>query len=253
MRLGAAIVTALIIMSLISCEASVPMPLGVPPGPWLLIFSEDFNNASLNTANWSLGWDAQGVTAPVNAEELECYDPKNVTVSGGALLLRLTQHPESCGRRMRNFSSGIINTKGKFEFTYGYMESRIWLPSRANQIVNWPAFWANGNDWPQDGEIDVMEGLSGQACWHFFYSQGNPGNCPSGAFARGWHTFGANWERRFITYYYDGRKVGTVKIGITSSPMYIILNYATDRRYGGAVAAPETMRIDYVRVWQHPR
>lgn len=253
MHFGAVIATVLITLSLAACQASAPMQLGSPPGSWQLIFDDDFNGASLNTTDWSAGWIAPGITPPVNTGELECYDPSNVRVSNGVLLLRLTQHSESCGGGKRSYAGGIINSKGKFEFTYGLMESRIWLPGRGNQIVNWPAFWADGTNWPQDGEIDVMEGLTGQACWHFRYPGGNPGGCVRGIFTGGWHTFGANWEPGSITYYYDGREVGTVTSGITSAPMYLILNYATDHEFGGPVVAPETMRVDYVQVWQHPR
>ena len=55
---------------------------------------------------------------------------------------------------------------GLFSFTYGYMEARIWLPG-SGEIADWPAFWADGQNWPTDGENDVLEGLGGQACAHF--------------------------------------------------------------------------------------
>jgi beta-glucanase (GH16 family) len=49
-------------------------------------------------------------------------------VSGGALHLRLTRQPNSCGGKARPYTSGMINTDGKFRFTYGFMEARIYLP-----------------------------------------------------------------------------------------------------------------------------
>ena len=95
-----------------------------------------------------------------------------------------------------------------------------------------------------------MEGLSGNACWHFHYPNGRPGSCAPGNYAGGWHAFGADWQPGVITYYYDGLPVGTISSGVTSAPMYVILSLAADHTYGGPVG-PSTMRIDYVRVWQH--
>ena len=262
-RFGAVIAAVLITLSLAACQASDPalptghpppihpLPTGHPPGPWQLKFDDEFDGRSLNMANWSTGWLAPGITQPVNALELECYNPANVEVSDGALVLSLTRQSESCGGTERPYASGLVNTNGKFEFTYGFMEASIWLPAQRQRIINWPAFWADGQNWPTDGENDVVEGLVGGACWHFLYAGGDPGGCARGTFANGWHTFAADWEPKSVTYYYDGRVVGTVKSGITSAPMYLIINYATADTVGGPVQVPATMRVDYVRVWQH--
>ena len=233
--------------------ASVPTrPAANPAGTWHLVFNGTFPGGTLNTADWSTGWLAEGITPPVSKGELECYDPANVTVAGGALNLSLLRQPHSCGGRVRPYSSGMVNTDGKFQFTYGFMQARIWMPGRRGQIVNWPAFWADGQNWPRTGEIDVLEGLGGKACWHFINRAGSRGNCPAGTFYNGWHTFGADWEPRSITYYYDGRIVGTIRSGVTHSPMYLILNNATTHLYQIPLHVPADMRVAYVRVWQHP-
>jgi beta-glucanase (GH16 family) len=229
-----------------------PRPAGSSPGTWHLVFNAAFTGPALNTADWSKGWLAHGITPPVSASELECYGPSDVTVSGGALHLSLTGQPNRCGGRTRPYTSGMINTDGKFQFTYGFMEARIYLPGSGGQILNWPAFWADGQNWPRTGEIDVLEGLGGKACWHFINRSAVRGNCTAGTFYNGWHTFGADWEARAITFYYDGRAVGTIRSGITHAPMYLILNNATAHRYQIPVRVPADMRVAYVRVWQHP-
>jgi beta-glucanase (GH16 family) len=144
----------------------------------------------------------------------------------------------------------MITSNGKYEFTYGYAEARIWLPGNT-QITDWPGWWLDGQNWPQDGEIDIVEGLSGAACWHFHYSGGGPGGCTPNNYAAGWHTFGADWEPGSITYYYDGVQVGRITSGVTGAPMYLLLNLAVDQEYSGPVQIPATMSVDYVRVWQH--
>ena len=81
-------------------------------------------------------------------------------------------------------------------------------------------------NWPTDGENDVLEGLGGQACAHFHNPTSGPGACASGDFAGGWHTFAADWEPGSITYYYDETEFWQDTSGITSAPMYLILNLA---------------------------
>ena len=233
--------------------ASAPLgPAGSPHGTWHLVFNSTFTGRALSTAGWSTGWLANGITQPVSSGELECYAPANVVVSGGALNLSLVRQPHSCGGKERPYTSGMINTDGKFQFTYGFMEARIWMPGQRGQIINWPAFWADGQNWPGDGEIDVLEGLGGKACWHFVNRAAVRGNCAAGTFYNGWHTFGANWEPGSITYYYDGRVVGRIRSGITHAPMYLILNNATAHLYQIPVQVPADVRVAYVRVWQHP-
>jgi len=267
-RAGAVVTAGLAALGLAACQAPAQgqprqagpantaaapaRPTGSPSGTWHLVFDGAFTGGALNTAQWSTGWLASGITPPVSKGELECYDPANVTVSGGALNLSLTRQPHSCGGRVRPYSSGMINTDGKFQFTYGFMQARIRIPGRGGQIINWPAFWADGQNWPTTGEIDLLEGLGGKACWHFINPAAVRGHCVAGTFYNGWHTFGADWEPRSITYYYDGHVVGRISSGVTHAPMYLILNNATTRLYQIPLHVPAVMRVAYVRVWQHP-
>jgi beta-glucanase (GH16 family) len=172
-----------------------------------------------------------------------------VSVSNGSLNLTAVAKSETCGGDTRPYASGVVTTNGLFSFTYGYIEARIWLPG-SGSIVDWPAFWADGQSWPTDGEIDVMEGIKGAACAHFHNSAGAIGGCAKGTCTGGWHTFAADWEPGSLTFYYDGTKLLQDTSGITSAPMYLILNLAVDSSMG-TDSAPATMQVDYVRVWQH--
>ena len=220
------------------------------PGNWHLVFDDGFDGSSVNTAKWSVGWFGTGITQPLTPAELECFDPGEVAVGGGELSLSMIAKSESCGGKTRPYASGIVTTNGKFSFTYGFMEAKVWVPGTGGVISDWPDVWLDGQHWPADGEIDIMEGLSGQACWHFHYPGGQPGDCSSASFTGGWHTFGADWQPGSITYYYDGTAVGRITSGVTSAPMYIILSLAADTVNGGPVG-PATIRFDYVHVWQH--
>jgi beta-glucanase (GH16 family) len=232
---------------------SVPGP-SLPPvpnaGSWHLNFSDDFSGTSLDLKKWHPNWfgaSETAITNSVDTHDQECIDPKQTTVSNGEL--NIAAIAKSCDGY--SFASGLISSNGLFSFTYGYFEARIWTPG-GSSISDWPAFWADGQNWPQDGEIDVMEGLGGSACWHFHYSDGDPGGCaavhdPGSS----WHTYGADWEPGSVVYYYDGIRVGQITTGVTSSPMYLILNLGVSSSMSPPIVVPAIMRVDYVRVWSH--
>jgi carbohydrate binding protein with CBM4/9 domain/glycosyl hydrolase family 16 len=218
--------------------SGTPSPLGVS-GTWTLIFDDEFTESALDTTRWAPYWFSDGDSS--NGTPMEST---NVAVSGGYLDLTLT----SSG------TGGLVSTNPSggaspgFQFTYGFMEARIDLPGSGTEIANWPAWWADGQDWPTDGEIDVVEGLGGTAAYHFHDPSGGPGASVSGNYT-GWHTFGANWQPGSVTYYYDGKAVGSITSGITSAPMYLLLENSGGA-YSGPSVRPATMQVDYVRVWQ---
>ena len=232
-------------------STGVRAPVGIRPtgirGAWTLRFDDEFNGSTLDRSKWSTGWLGSGATPPVNSYEQACYAPSQVTESGGSLNLSVVASSCTVNGTTYPYRSGMINSDGKAEFTYGYFEARLYLPGSRAQIANWPAWWADGQVWPTDGEMDVLEGLGGRACYRFHGSLGEVGGCTTKDFT-GWHTYGADWEPGFITYYRDGRAVGHITTGVTSAPMYLILNDAVNGP-GGPIVAPSTMRVDYVRVW----
>jgi beta-glucanase (GH16 family) len=224
-------------------------PLG-ESGKWRLVFDDEFGGGALDTSKWSTGWFGRGITGGVRADEPDCYDPRQVAVSAGQLHLTLVAKPEYCYGSRRSYASGLVNTLGKFTFSYGFVEVKARLPVSHGKVADWPGIWADGlGPWPTTGELDVVEGISGQTCWHFHDSSGDPGSCSNTGYAGSWHTYGADWERGAVTFYYDARRVATLTNGITASPMYLILGLGAAP--GSAVVAPARLQVDYVRVWQH--
>jgi beta-glucanase (GH16 family) len=231
---------------------SADAPLGVP-GTWRKVFGDEFSGTTLDSTKWNPNWLGcpTCITKPVNSAEIGAYAPSQVSVSGGSLHLTAIQQQTTANNGTTYpYRSGLVESNGKAQFTYGAFEARIYSPASGTQIANWPAFWTDGQNWPADGEMDVMEGLSGQACYHFHSSAGGPGGCASGNFT-GWHTYGAEWKAGSVTYYYDGKQVGQITTGITSQPMYLILNNGVSDQHGGPRLTPADMMVDYVRVWQH--
>lgn len=241
-----------------TAPAGARVPNG-PTGQWTLKFADEFDGNSLDLSKWRPNWLASSDTArtqPVNDLEHACYDPAQVRVAGGTLRMTAERVSPRAGCVLRNgstasYATGLIQSNEHYRFTYGYVEARMLLPGSGNRPENWPAFWTNGQNWPRDGEIDVMEVLGGEPRWHYHWSGGDVGSdFDLVAPKAGWHTFGALWEPGRITFYYDGRNVGSVTTGVTSSPHYMILSNALSSTISGPITVPSTVQVDYVRHWQ---
>jgi beta-glucanase (GH16 family) len=242
-----------------------PDPVGVA-GDWRLVWRDEFRGDRLNLRKWRPNWlagDDRTVTKPINDLEVAAYAPRQVSVGNGVLRLRAEKRTVTAndGRTYR-YVSGMVESFHDYQFTHGYAEARIYLPANKDRSLapvgsagpNWPAFWLNGENHPEDGEIDVMEVLSGNdVAWHYHWSGGSAGEYPEAwqdamPGGGGWHTFGVDWRPRSLTFYYDGKQVGRQTAGVTSAPHYLILNLAlSEPPY---IKVPQTLRVGYVRVWK---
>jgi hypothetical protein len=217
-----------------------------------VLFDDEFESNALDLSNWRPNWlggNDSTITKPINGAEASCYDPAQVNVPGDGFLHLSAAHRacRASNGHTYSYASGLVESDGHFTFTDGYLEARVWLPG-SSSIVNWPAVWTNGTGtWPATGESDIMEGLSGKACYHYHSPSGGPGGCPSGSFT-GWHTFAEEVSSGTVTYYYDGTRVGSERSVV--APHYIVLNLGVGG-FGGAIAAPSEMLVDYVRVTRH--
>lgn len=255
---------ALVVAGIVSCGSSAyatagtprfnPKPTGIP-GSWALIWHDTFKSKKLNSQHWSVGWPGSE-TSPVqatNSHETVCYTPSRVKQPGdGSLHLSIVKQPSTCSDQTQPYSAASVVTYGKFAFTYGAVQARVYLPGdKKSGLYDWPNFWGNGTvlDWPAGGENDTFEGLHGRGCWHFHSSSADVGRCLK--LMPGWHTVASDWEPGRITYYFDGKKVGAVTDGVTASPQYLVLQMTTAVHIGG-VFKPAAFLVDYVRVWQHP-
>lgn len=145
---------------------------------WQLVWSDEFDGNTLNTAYWNVEDNARGGG---NAE-LQYYTPKNITIENhpvtGERCLVLNAQREDFGNRP--CTSARLNTQDKVTVEYGKVEARIAFPHTADGL--WPAFWMLGNNlakdlgnddsidkqaeelakqqrvvWPKCGEIDICE------------------------------------------------------------------------------------------------
>ena len=128
-----------------------------------LLWSEEFNGASLNTSAWTAtdGNGCQINLCGYGNAELQYYSPNNLSIvnvpfESGTRALAIQARNQTVGSNV--FTSGKIDTKGKVQVQYGMVEVRMSTPSVATGL--WPAAWMLGvspQTWPRNGEIDIME------------------------------------------------------------------------------------------------
>jgi beta-glucanase (GH16 family) len=240
-------------------------------------FGDEFNNLSLwNGANgtwdtqyWWNTLDSNGTTLPSNGEQ-EWYINSNYaptsaikpwTVSNGVLNLTAAPAPASIQPLINNYqyTSGFLNSYYSFSQTYGYFEINAKLPSGQGL---WPAFWLLPEDggWPP--ELDVMEQLGQNPSTIFTtaHSTTLPGGQEAQADAvgdtsNGFHTYGVDWEKDYITWYFDGKPIYKVATpSDMNKPMYMLINLAVGGYWpgspDGSTQFPATMQVDWVRAYQ---
>ena len=252
-----------------------------------LIFSEDFNGTSLDTAKWNVcpNLDRQGRST---------WMDDMVSVSGGYLHIKFRRdaalgatkptEPEIASNWIR---AGGIRTRSKdwqkilFQNTFGYYEARIKFPQISGV---WGAFWLMSPTVDQDltnggeegTEIDIVEsidnrinGYNAALHWngygeeyHQSVTSGNNYNTvPVGIYDGEFHTFALYWTPSEYIFYVDDYEFWRVdggpnfqNCGINRKPNYIKLTVES-APWAGNIPACFTeaeMVVDYVRVYDRP-
>ena len=243
-----------------------PPPTGVP-GDWRIVLDDDFEGTSLDSSLWNTqypwGEDNNG-----DGSE-NCYLPSNVSLDGQGHLVLTGQRGEVQGTGSNGepkswpYSSGQVNTFGKFSITHGVLEVRAQVPAG---LGTWPAFWslpANGS-WPP--EVDVMEvyGLDpGTVDMTYHWGKekkpkekDRETTLDGGeVFSSDFHVFGCAISSRAISWYLDGVEQWSFtranKIG-QLVPLYLVCNLAIGGAGGDPDGTPMPVQyvVDYIRAWK---
>jgi hypothetical protein len=129
-----------------------PVPSATPPPPppvgqegnWILLFNDEFDGHTLNASKWTTcyWWDDHGCTIITN-DELEWYQPDNVQVNDGLLVLQATGQVVHASNGRYEYTSGMVSSSrwlmpvpAGFAFQYD-TEMRVLIPAGKGL---WPAF-----------------------------------------------------------------------------------------------------------------
>lgn len=256
----------------------VPVAVAAEP-EWDLLWSDEFEGDSLNPDIWE---HQTGRGSPVGwgNNELQFYTsrPENTQVSNGTLkIIALKESYQGAG-----YTSARIRTKGKRDWKYSRIEVRARMPK--GQGI-WPAIWMMPTDdvygtWAASGEIDIVELVGHEpdtihgtihygAGWPNNQHSGMAYRLPAGKFSDAFHVFTLEWEEGEIRWYVDGELYvrqnswhTNGRYNDTPYPFpapfdqrfHMLINLAVGGNWpkppDETTVFPQTLEVDYVRVYQ---
>jgi beta-glucanase (GH16 family) len=265
-----------------------------PPGPlasgkqWKMLFNDEFNGTTLNTANFTpcFDWNNGACTDTFNNGR-EHYQPSQIQLSNGTA--KLVAEPLSppfasagCLNGSCTYKSGLLSTARPnasngsaylHPFTYGYVEARMKYPATAGFFT---AFWMLPTDptYTYRSEIDIVEILGGDPTTifmtyhynnrasHYPLNVGdkNNGACAVKNYSQDFARFGIDWQPTYVAWYIDGVKCGQFDGNATTienGPMQIILDLMVDTKWerdwgltNKDLTQKQQLEVDYIRVYQ---
>lgn len=244
------------------------------PNGYSLVWSDEFNNSTINMADWQYetgdGTD-YGLPAGWGNNEMQIYtdnaDNSGIENDGDLSALYIRALSDGTG----GFTSAKLTTKDLFSMRFGRVDVKAKMPEGQGL---WAAIWMLGDnidqiDWPGCGEIDVAEILGNEpnkmySTLHFTDSEKTHGEIQgnyqlsSMTFNDDYHVFSLDWTPDKITFSVDGVEFQKVLIKDDMKEFlrsfYLVLNVAVGGNWPGApdntTVFPQTMSIDYVRVFE---
>ncbi len=243
----------------------VPTP-SATPAAWTLVYSDEFDTpGALDPAKWSyeIGY--------LRNDEAQYYTSRseNVRAEDGMLVIEARKEPY----QGYAYTSASINTRRRFELTYGRVEVRARLPTGNG---TWPAIWMLGTNideagWPGCGEIDIMENVGFEPTRIYGTVHTAAYNHVSGT-AKGssltvsnpwqeFHVYAMEWYPDRIDLFVDQQKYftfGNEGTGWRTWPFeksqYLLINLAIGGSWGAQHGIddslfPHRYLVDYVRIY----
>jgi beta-glucanase (GH16 family) len=259
---------------------ATPTALHAPtlPVPQNMIWADEFNgaaNSSPSSANWSMDTGGHGW----GNNELQSFTSRTQNVAtNGAGQLSVTARKErytGSDKYTREYTSGRLQTKGKFSMTYGRLEARVRVPAGKGL---WSCVWAMGDDiwtagWPTAGEMDILEVLGDNPSTGYGSLHGPIGTTQSswgkstpftmaGSLADSYHDFGIIWTADSVEWTVDGMAYARVdRSSLPAGARWVfdhgfhpILSLAVGGNWPGSPDAstqfPATMSVDWIRAYK---
>lgn len=215
-----------------------------------LIWKDEFNYEKLDTTKWTA---------------------KNQNLSFESDNLVLISEKKFYDNDDWKINSGLIRSKDKFYFTYGYIEMRAKV-TKGNGLLS--ALWLTGqNGWPP--EIDIMEylGVEPDSIYMTLHCNPNEDATCEGVYKSGedrqlgtkyilgdwsldYHIYSIEWTPESIIWFIDDVEVYNVTTGVPKDPMYIVLSICAhncgdgwSERTDKTTPNPAKFYIDYVKVY----
>ncbi|MDM8158477.1 glycoside hydrolase family 16 protein [Labilibaculum sp. K2S] len=253
-------------------ESSVKNTESALKSDYQLVWSDEFNYTGLpDSTKWS--YDTEGNSEGWGNSEAQHYTiakKENAWVENGVLnIIALKEQYEG-----KDYTSARLNSKANW--LYGKIEVNAKLPKgRGTWSAIWmmPKDWSfKDGDWPNIGEIDIMEhvghnlgAIHASAHSKDYQWQTNTQQTDTihiADVAEKFHSYIWEWTPEVMRAYVDDQLYFEYKnegLGVSKwpyiKPFYLILNVAVGGVWGSvegidAEAFPQTMQVEYVRIYQ---
>lgn len=209
---------------------------------WTLIAHDEFDGDALDEDTWSA---YSGRTT----DDVGQHDPDNITVSDGTVKLTSRDGETSAGMSWEDGQQ------------YGRWEARV-RSQAGNGYGPVMLLWPDSEEWPEDGEIDMMEIPKGDRTKAYFTVHWGEDNEQDSASATGdftqWHNFAVEWTPDHIIGYLDGVEFYRNEDSDANppGPMHFVLQqdigpYGTDWIPAPDASTPSevTFECDWVRIY----
>lgn len=237
------------------------------------VFADEFDKPKVDHSKWL--FDTERNKAGWYNNELQYYSDdrrENARIEKGALVIEARREALSTAKDWggQAYSSAKLVTRQRLG--YGFYEIRAKLPCGRGI---WPAIWMlpTGAQWPDAGEIDIMEMVGWDpnvihATLHtgaFNHAKGTQrgAQVKVQTACTTYHNYQLDWRPGSLTIGIDGRgymRVANDQPGGKAAwpftrPFELILNVAVGGNWGGQKGVddamfPQRMHVDYVRYWK---
>ncbi|WP_281615321.1 family 16 glycosylhydrolase [Flammeovirga sp. SubArs3] len=231
---------------------------------WIPVWSDEFDGTNLDETKWTKTVSSKSrAPRPELGISSWLWVQDHVWLDGnGHLVLKSSKVSDN------KMFCGSVDSRGKYQPKYGYMEARIKIADTSKG--NHTAFWLQGeNQGNVDGtgndgaEIDIFESawlsettksvihIDGYAEDH----KANTKKYDTPNIHEGFHIYGLLWEEDKLEIYYDGElKVTYSGIWVPQVEEWLWLSVGASFGDGDFISQPigdlSTAEVDYVRVWQ---
>ncbi|MHC4855456.1 MAG: family 16 glycosylhydrolase [Planctomycetota bacterium] len=231
-----------------------------------LVWSEEFDPASIDTETWTAE-ENPGVV--YNAHEKQFYTARrdNRFIKDGKLVIRALKEPHI----INDYTSARLNTFGKFGVKYGKIEARIKSASADGlrcKLFMLPEKLEYGA-WSRSGQIDIMEtqganpdrikgGIFHGGQGHYSTYSGGEYTSDGVNYSKDYHIYSIEWQPYEIRWFIDGKLYAMQNQWSSFSAdypapfdqsFYLVTSVAVDGDTDDS-QLPAEMSIDWIRAYQ---
>lgn len=233
---------------------------------WNLVFSDEFNDGSIDTTKWLVLDQDKGYKDGIH----RYFRKYNISENNGCLEVQYRYEGDS------TYTSGKVTTHSLYSELYGFFECRMkvvktnghqmafWMMPESGESMSGRILDKTAND---GAEIDIVETCRRSdkySCGLHWdgYSKGHKSNGKivkaPGLHSNGMNIYGFEWSPEYLKFYFNGKVVRTMtdSILIPKVKEHIILSGCcfaggwTDGDIRNNTELPDTSFVDYVRVYK---